>query len=247
MRLLAASLLLLCALSVSAATRQETIHLRYLQASDLDRVLISSSSLATPDAKPLGSNILARSGSLAWTVDAANNTLRVTGSDEAITEIKAIVRILDVKPRQFSVKIEVWDKSDALLRGLGVDPAADPAATRVARANYRLELAALVAQGKAHILDSTSLNGTPGQAMRLVWSPPSGGEVHYLSATSRLNGDGTVNLTVTPTVNLGSGTLTSAEKTFRHLPSGETGVTVLPTGQVLLITATILPEVDPQP
>jgi len=112
---------------------------------------------------------------IAYDVD---NTLIVRGSDDAIRELKEIIRLLDIAPRQLMIKAEFVEVSQNDLRQFGIDwqlargnlvagaPgfAAGQVFLNYATGNVALQLRTSLTEGKGRLVSSpmvTTLNNLP--------------------------------------------------------------------------------------
>lgn len=247
MRLLGSTLLLLCALSASANRSDlHIIQLHHVTASQVDRLLLSD---ATGDATASGANLaldsLLRDGSILWTVDPEHNTLVLSGPDAAVRQILEAVARLDVPSRQISLKVERLSGSDAAIRAFKLE--ARDGRPALTSDNFRVNLAALVAQGQTTVLESNLLTGRTGQPMRVVWTNPNKKRPTIFSVLPRVTGT-SLSLSYTSTAERKAADAPATPMTWmlQQMPSGGTAIALLPDGQILLVTATLLPP-SPEP
>lgn len=189
------------------------------------------------------------SGVLAYPLD---NSLLVRGDADAITDLKQVIRLLDIPPKQIQIKVEQIRIETNVQKALGIDwdvVTNDFAASSLlgqstggsiniayASGNFRARLAALLTQGKATIIDSatvSTMNNVPAiiQTLSVSWV--------FLPQRQQIQGAGLVtvfvpqpiaiptSLIATPRVNA-DGSVTMLIPFTISRPSGES---VSPDGQ----------------
>lgn len=111
-----------------------------------------------------------------------DNSLLVQGTPEAIEQLKRIIRLLDIPPRQISIKIEQIAVQSTFEKSFGVDwnitfnnisigtnvglSSQGTINVGILGNNWRAQFAASIAQGKATVVDSfmiTTMNNVPAQ------------------------------------------------------------------------------------
>jgi general secretion pathway protein D len=188
-------------------------------------------------------------GVLAYPLD---NSLLVRGDADAIADLKQIIRLLDIPPKQIQIKVEQIRIETSAQKALGIDwdiVTNDFAASSAlgqstggsiniayASGNFRVRLAALLTQGKATIVDSatvSTVNNVPAIIQTLSVS------FVFLPQRQQIQGAGLVTvfvpqpiaiptqLVATPRVN-GDGSITMYIPFTISRPSGES---VSPDGQ----------------
>lgn len=132
-----------------------------------------------------GANLLPQgiNGLLGYPLD---NSLLVQGTPEAIEQLKRIIRLLDIPPRQISIKIEQIAVQSTFEKSFGIDwniqsndlnigtniglSSTGTISVSLLGDNWRAQFAASVAQGKASVVDSfliTTMNNVPATIMQV--------------------------------------------------------------------------------
>jgi hypothetical protein len=235
---------MLTALPAHAADRSEVIPLSYLQAAELDQFLANGGSQTGPfgggpalGARGLGGNknrSFIPSGIQAWAVDERKNALTVTGDEEAIEQLKRIVRLLDIPARQIrmTVRLVELDRTDA--RALRERP---EAATREGVTILTLTKPADVKPLQERPALLASQLQVSNNRMLHLRLPAAAGEARHASLIPRVNGDGAITLIATALLP------GAAPQLLFRMPSGQTGVVLEGDRRAWLIT----PELQPDP
>jgi Bacterial type II/III secretion system short domain len=232
-------LLLMMAVPVHAAETSAAIPLRYLPAGDLERFLLPGDALRT------GSLVLP-AGLLAWTVDARQNTITVTGSDDAIQALKEAIRILDVPPIHIQVAVRRLRADDPAVTALAPLP---PAGAKDAPHGVLLSPEQSTALEARPAVESATLDTNNNVPVRLKQTGAQGRSLSLVTVVPRVNGDDTVTLMVSISEAAGeAGAGASPVVTLARVPAGR-AVLVVPgtAATVLMIRARpiITPAVPP--
>jgi type II secretory pathway component GspD/PulD (secretin) len=164
-----------------------------------------------------------------------DNSLVVQGTPEAIEQLKRIIRLLDIPPRQIHIKVEQIAVTSTFFQQWGIDwQVTSPnigITTGIGQStggainvgilgdNWRVQFAAAVASGKAEVVESmsiTTMNNVPATIFnttttyvflpQIVQVPNAGVITQFfpqplqaltnLTATPRINGDGTITMMI---------------------------------------------------
>jgi general secretion pathway protein D len=204
-----------------------------------------------------------------------DNSLIVRGDPDAIQDLKRVIQLLDIPPRQIQIKVEQIRIETNAQRSLGIDwdiSGNDVAVNSnlgnstsgsinvvVAGNSFRANLAALLIEGKATIVDSatvSTMNNVPafisafsqsfiflpvrqqiqGAGLITTYTPQPLVIPTQLSATPRVNGDGTITMFIPFSISRPSGESVAPDGTrypnqigtqlavLRRVPSGSTVV-----------------------
>jgi len=254
-----AALALAASFPAAAADRTESISLKYVSPTELETVLLGNATLRLgPGAlrngglggggfgSGLGGGGLGGGGTkvprgiTALTANDRDRVLTVSGSEEAIVQVKNLVRLVDIPPRQIQVTV----------RGLELKPAPLPddvlnlgnSEIKVTAPLSPEQLAAVEGRVRASVLtvDITCSNNRP---VRLFW--PKKDPLQLTEVIPRVNGDGTVTLFM-PMQARTDGKEPEERSLFalRRIRSGETVLLALEgSTKAVLLSARVLPEV----
>lgn len=238
---------MLIALPAHAADRSEVIPLSYLQAAELDQFLANGGSQTGPfgggsglRAKGLGGKdapSLIPSGIQAWAVDERKNALTVTGDEEAIEQLKRIVRLLDIPARQIRMTVRLVELDPADAKTLRERP---DAATRDGVTTLTLTKPADVQPLQERPALLASELQVSNNRMLHLRIPAAAGDARRASLVPRVNGDGSITLVATAL--LPGAAPDAAPQLLFRMPSGQTGIVVDGDRRAWLITPELLPD-----
>ncbi|HEU4752511.1 MAG TPA: secretin N-terminal domain-containing protein [Armatimonadota bacterium] len=247
MRWLALPLLLALLSPAAAENRTAEIPLHYAQALEVHRILgtwqpepIRRSPHPEP-AAPVVSAGMMPAGIIAWSADPAANSLRFTGSPEALDRLREVIRLLDIRPR--TVRLAV--------RAVRLDPLAEKK---------------LLAEGTLTGGDGLWLGGVEGKQLAELRRLPALAEIEQPVANNfflgvrlpwrdgeppavanlmpRLNGDGSVTLVLDHGGLQRDGRTEGSRFVRRLIP--DQGLLVLSERSIVwLVTSEVLPEEKP--
>ena len=197
--LLAASLV---ATPVLAADRTEVIPLAFLSATELDQFMTSDTIGTGVGGLRRGKGIdgkdrldLMPKGISAWAVDARKNAVSVSGSDEAIDQLKKIVRLLDIPARQIRISVRLVELSPAGAAALRARPDAvageGVTSATLTSPEDRKPLEGLPA------LFTTTLQVSNNRKLHLRVPSAAGEDSRRASLVPRVNGDGSITVIAT--------------------------------------------------
>ena len=240
-----AALALAASFPAAAADRTESISLKYVSPTELETVLLGNATLrlgpgALRNGGLGGGGTKVPRGITALTANDRDRVLTVSGSEEAIVQVKNLVRLVDIPPRQIQVTV----------RGLELKPAPLPddvlnlgnSEIKVTAPLSPEQLAAVEGRVRASVLtvDITCSNNRP---VRLFW--PKKDPLQLTEVIPRVNGDGTVTLFM-PMQARTDGKEPEERSLFalRRIRSGETVLLALEgSTKAVLLSARVLPEV----
>lgn len=242
----------LVALPAHAADRTEVIPLAFISAPELD-MFLTGGGFRVEYASGLGGQVTARGmGGLggksapdmipkaisAWAVDARKNTLSVTGSDEAIGQLKQIVRLLDIPARQVRMRVHLVQLDAAAAAALQVRPEVLDRDGMVTLTLTKAEDRKLLEARSA--LLSTDLNVTNNRMLYLRVPGAAAEEARSASLIPRVNGDGSITVIASAllTKNFDDGKISVV---FR-VASGQTEVVIDRERRAWMITPELLPD-----
>ncbi len=204
-----------------------------------------------------------------------DNSLIVRGEADAIQDLKKVIQLLDIPAKQIQIKVEQIRIETSLTKSLGFDweiqnndiaiqsnlGSSTGGGINVAFAgtNWRANLAALLTEGKATVIDSatvSTMNNVPatiiafsqsfiflpvrqqiqGAGLVTTYTPQPLVIPTQLSATPRVNGDGTITMLIPFSISRPTGTSIAPDGTqipnqvgtqifvLRRVPSGATVV-----------------------
>jgi hypothetical protein len=219
----------LFALTVSPPRQAAVIRLHHVPAAEVERLL-----------SPEDGHGLVPPGVLAWTVDERRNALSVSGSEEAISAFRQLVRLIDVSPARVRLSVRVLSPEAVAMGGLDASPLAGGVTDGQTRGFWaivkREQVAALETEPTAV---ATEMEVTHRHSLGVRWPPAESGPSELGAVIPTINGDRTVTLSFAksaPSPRLGTaGPLELV--VMRRVSVGE-GVVVLPRrpGPALLIT-----------
>jgi hypothetical protein len=221
------SLVLALSLSLAAApaalaleTRTERISLRYLSANEAEQLLLPAPS---PDGKGgVGERSVLPSGIVALAQDPQTASLTVSGTAEALDELKQIVRLIDVPRKRLRWTVTAL-KPDGVLKAAAAKPETD---------SVEIERLAREAEKRGGMLFRTELDGANGRAVRLFTQEAQC--QRNLTLQGRVNGDRSITVMLSPSV--------EKDLTARRIPSGGSALFAPEGSAVLVIQVQILPE-----
>jgi hypothetical protein len=243
MRVLALSLALL-ALPAAAADRTEEIRLQYISAGDLMTFLLprpaheQGGGLGGPD-RPRG---LVPVG-IAGLATPSAGVLSASGSEEAIQQLRNIIRLVDIPRRRIRLSVRLIEPQPEELNRIVKDVAvgkADGSAVKVGVLDEDGRNRILARAQKT--LLQADLVCANGATARLLW-PEDPSNAAFPALTPRVNGDGTITLTVPARPDPAAKELI----VLRRISSGQTLVVAREEGgPTLVVTAEVLPDEKPQ-
>jgi hypothetical protein len=195
------ALTVLSTVAVAAAdSRTEVIPLRFVAASDVDRMVFPAEPAGgfgnpgpLPSVRGLGFSEVIPKGVAAWSIDPRTNRITVVGSQEGIREVKNLVRLLDIPPRQVRLTVRQFSTDEALLQKLAeLDkaqaPIGVPRPEPLSASILRGELPAAL---RERVTERVSLT-TPNNIPAYVRGEEAGSMRTQIRVVPRVNGDGTV-------------------------------------------------------
>lgn len=242
----------LVAIPAHAADRTEIIPLAFISAPELDTFLTGGdhrvqydsgkgTQVAAQGTGGLGGksaqNLIPK-GISAWAADARKNTLSVTGSDEAIDQLKQIVRLLDIPARQVRMTVRLVELDAVTAAALRKHPEVvdrDGVATvMLAKAEDRKLLNA------RPVVFSTELNVSNNRMLHLRIPGAAAEEAQSASLIPRVNGDGSITVIASALLTKKSDNETPTV-VFR-IASGQSEVVIDGERRAWLITPELLPD-----
>ncbi len=246
------------ALPAAAAERTETFRLRYLPVTEADRIFFQPrDSAAGGLGGGLGGAALVPEGLAAWSVDARAGTVTVTGTEQALGQVRDLLRLLDVPLARVRLSLRVLEVGPEALRELGLQAMAQHELA-VRTALLEPDAAARLAGQAKRTLAAAEPASSNNLPVRLRWTAAPG-RSGAADVTPRVNGDGTVTLFLparafsaapAPGVHpetarlAGAGAVTVPAAAplrdgllaIRRLGVGQTAATMTPSGLVFLVS-----------